>query len=160
MTEYITPIKFNSLTYKIGTTVQRMKRTVGANSTVLGIDLITSEDITIEDKMRQSGMYVIGRQGMGKSSFLESLIFQDISKGYAVIVIDPHGDLVDHVVAQLPDERVEDVRLLDITHTKYPFALNIFHCRNLNNAEERGATRNRVMHVFERLWPGVGDRVL
>jgi Helicase HerA, central domain len=156
----IPPIKHITLPYQIGTTVQRMKLTAGTALTVLGIDLITGEEITIEDKMRQSGMYVVGRQGMGKSSFLESLIFQDICKGYAVIVIDPHGDLVDHVEAQLPESRVQDVRILDVTNTKYPFALNIFHCRNLNNAKVRGATRNRVMHVFERLWPGVGDRVL
>src|SRR6266487_2590320 len=110
---------------------------INATSTVLGTDLQTGEDISVDDVKRQSGMYVVGRQGMGKSSFLESCIFQDICKGYAVIVIDPHGDLVDHVEAQLPESRVQDVRKLDITNTKYPFALNMFHCRNLNNAKVR-----------------------
>src|SRR5213083_370079 len=121
MTEPIPPIKNYSLHYQIGTTIQHMKLTA-STLTVLGEDTRTGEQISVDYVKRQSGMYVVGRQGMGKSSFLESCIFQDICKGYAVIVIDPHGDLVDHVEAQLPESRVQDVRKLDITNTKYPFA--------------------------------------
>ena len=39
------------------------------------------ETIIEYDLARQSGMYVLGKQGGGKSSFLEQLVYQDICKG-------------------------------------------------------------------------------
>src|SRR5206468_1226704 len=100
----------------------KSENAVLARETVLGEKQPpTGRYVTVKDKERQAGMYVLGVQGVGKSSLLENIIYQDIRKGQAVIVLDPHGDLIDHVISQMPAERVKDTYLLSIDDTDYPF---------------------------------------
>jgi len=121
--------------------------------TVLGNDITTGVEITVDDVKRESGMYVCGVQGTGKSSFLESLLYQDICKRYSVILIDPHGDLIEHVIAQLPEERVKDTYLLDIEDAKHPFGVNLFTAPKDAGTVHLSMTLARIMHVFERVFP-------
>jgi len=121
--------------------------------TLLGSEISTGVKITVDDEKRESGMYVCGVQGTGKSSFLESMLHQDICKGYSVILIDPHGDLIDHVIAQLPDERVKDTYLLDIEDAKHPFGVNLFSAPKDAGQVHLSMALARLMHVFERVFP-------
>lgn len=121
--------------------------------TILGIDLETGEQVTVATELRQRSMYVVGIQGGGKSSLLQTLIHQDIAAGSCVIVIDPHEDLLYDVIAQLPQEALQRTYLLDLTDRSFPFGLNIFACPNPHDDEQRDITRNRVTHMFERIWP-------
>lgn len=120
-------------------------------ATILGIDVQTGRNVWIKEKERRSGTYILGVQGRGKSSLLEALIHQDILKGYATIVFDPHEDLIHHAVAQMPEERLNKTNILDITDTDYPIGLNLF--TSPENEIERAIAVDRVMHVFEKLWP-------
>ena len=60
-------------------------------------------EIALSEKQRATHTYVIGQSGTGKSRALESWIMQDIRAGHGVGVIDPHGDLYNHLVARLAD---------------------------------------------------------
>ena len=62
---------------------------------------------------RRSHMYVIGKTGTGKSTLLETLLRQDIGKGDGCAVVDPHGDLVERLLAWLPPARRADLVLFD-----------------------------------------------
>src|SRR5215210_3352802 len=57
----------------------------------------------------RSHMYIIGKTGTGKSSLLENLIRQDITSGHGLALLDPHGDLAEKVLAQLPEHRKDDL---------------------------------------------------
>ncbi len=161
MTDDLPPIKPISLHYKIGTTAQRMKLTTRTSTiTLLGEDTTTGERIVVDDEMRERGMYVVGVQGTGKSSYLEAIIHQDICKGYSVIVIDPHGDLVDHVIDQLPEKRVKDTYLLDIENFKYPFGLNLFSVPGNISMIGQTLAVERIMHVFDRVFPASARMLL
>jgi conjugal transfer pilus assembly protein TraD len=48
--------------------------------------------ISIPDSYRKRHMFVFGTTGVGKTRLCESLIEQDINKGYSVVYIDPKGD--------------------------------------------------------------------
>ena len=61
------------------------------------------QEIALSEKQRATHTYVIGQSGTGKSRALESWILQDIAAGHGVGVIDPHGDLYDHLVARVAD---------------------------------------------------------
>lgn len=74
------------------------------------------------DRVRH--LYVIGKTGVGKSKFLSSLMHEDINRGNGFAVIDPHGDLIDEILAVIPPERYKDVVLFDPTDTEFPFAFN------------------------------------
>src|SRR5205807_915780 len=54
---------------------------------------------------RLAHMYIIGKTGTGKSTLLETLILQDVNSGQGLLLIDPHGDLVERVLARIPDHR-------------------------------------------------------
>lgn len=53
----------------------------------------------IKQTDRLSHMYVIGKTGTGKSTLLERLVLSDIEAGEGLVLVDPHGDLVERGVA-------------------------------------------------------------
>src|SRR5688572_14979223 len=64
--------------------------------------------------------FAIGATGTGKSTLLESLIVQQIRLGNGVLVIDPHGQLVDGISHLIPRHRTNDVIWFDPTDDKVP----------------------------------------
>ncbi|MEN4475710.1 type IV secretory system conjugative DNA transfer family protein [Mycolicibacterium cosmeticum] len=64
----------------------------------------------VTDALRHT--WVIGPNGVGKSTLLLNLIHQDLEAGRPVVVIEPK-DLVADVLARIPASRAADVVLLD-----------------------------------------------
>jgi hypothetical protein len=50
----------------------------------LGIDANTQLPLILSDVARRSGLYVLGKPGMGKSVLLTNLIAQDIEQGHGL----------------------------------------------------------------------------
>ncbi|MCC6954847.1 MAG: type IV secretory system conjugative DNA transfer family protein [Deltaproteobacteria bacterium] len=73
---------------------------------------------------RRRHLYVVGKSGSGKSKMLELLIRNDLIHGRGVGVLDPHGDLVDNVLAYVPKDRVKDVIIFDPSDLNFPPAFN------------------------------------
>jgi hypothetical protein len=118
----------------------------------LGTDTDSNQPVYLPKSARLQGLYIIGIQGTGKSGLIENLIMQDIKQQIGVCVLDPHGELIEHVLARLPGKTEEDkVILLDLANYQYPFGLNLFTCADLSNPFEVQKTVNQVMHVFEKL---------
>jgi type IV secretory system conjugative DNA transfer VirD4/TraG family protein len=122
-------------------------------SVQLGKDLETKKAIEASLKQLASGCYILGVQGMGKSSLLVEIVRQLLDLSEAVIVFDPAGKLIDDIVARMPQNRLADTYVLDLKDRAYPFSLNIFACVDPASEVERDRTRNQVMHAFEKLWP-------
>ncbi|MCC7209381.1 MAG: TraM recognition domain-containing protein [Anaerolineae bacterium] len=55
---------------------------------------------------------------------MENMILQDIEAGRGVCLVDPHGDLVEGVLARIPSHRTDDVVLFDPSDEDYPVGLN------------------------------------
>jgi hypothetical protein len=68
---------------------------------------------------------VLGPTGTGKSTLLAQLALQDMAAGRSVVVIDPKVDLVDGLLGRLPDERRDDVVVLDPTDAE-PVGIDCF----------------------------------
>jgi hypothetical protein len=119
--------------------------------TVLGIDQQTGNEIFLSEKTRSQLVTVSGAMGVGKSVFLASLIEQDIQQGRSVIVIDPHGPLVRQIVARMPEERLDDVIILDLA-SENAVGLNLFACPQPRTMHTRAATANSISHVFEKVF--------
>ena len=115
----------------------------------LGTDTTTNQPVYLYKASRTQGLYIVGLQGMGKSGLLENLIIDDIKQGLGVCVLDPHGELIDHVIARLPG-REKDVILLDIAEEEYFFGLNLLECADPTNTRKVSFTRSQVLHVFEK----------
>src|SRR3954468_3167908 len=119
----------------------------------LGQDVATGAPITVSTQQLCSGSYVLGVQGVGKSSLLEQIACQLLEQDESVIVFDPHGQLIDNIIRRMPESRLSDTFHLNLKDRAYPFALNVFACANPEDEEERDRTRNQVTHAFEKLWP-------
>ena len=73
---------------------------------------------------RRRHLYVVGKSGVGKSKLLELLIRQDIAHGEGLCVMDPHGDLVEATLDFVPENRIQDVCVIDPSDMQYPVAFN------------------------------------
>ncbi len=69
--------------------------------------------VALPEEGRSRHTYVVGATGTGKSTLLGGLIQQDIAAGHGVALIDPHGDLFEHVLATMPASRAKDVVLIE-----------------------------------------------
>lgn len=122
----------------------------------------THDELFIPNLDRYPGMYMLGVQGSGKSALLQNLVTADIQAGTAdiqagnaVIVIDPHGDLVTACLSHVPAQRLGDTFLLDMEDEAYPFGINLFNTTKFKTSLERAQAVERNMHIFEVLWPEV-----
>lgn len=75
-----------------------------------------------QDRLRH--LWIAGPTGVGKSTLLANLISYDIHRGHGVIAIDARGDLITDVLARVPDNRAEDVIVLDPSATGHPVGFN------------------------------------
>lgn len=73
---------------------------------------------------RRGHIYIIGKTGTGKSTLIETLIRHDLNAGNGLILIDPHGDLVERVLINLPEARRPDLIYFNVPDTNNPLAFN------------------------------------
>ena len=131
------------------------RRIIKRDYATLGVHPETHDRLTVSDVDRYAGTYVLGVQGVGKSGLLENLIAHDAEGGNAIIVIDPHGDLIAHCLSQLPQHRMADTYLLDMEDEEYPFGINLFSADKLESSVAKTRAVDRLMHIFEVLWADV-----
>jgi len=79
----------------------------------------------IKTKDSRLHMYAIGKTGTGKSTMLENMIISDIREGKGVAVVDPHGDLINHILDFVPAERINDVVLFSPSDRDFPIGFNV-----------------------------------
>jgi len=101
-------------------------------------------------KDRRRHFYIIGQTGVGKSWFLESMIQQDLANGEGIAIIDPHGELVDHVLAMVPKNRIEDVVLFEPSDITRPCGLNMLE---YDSPEQKDFAVQEMIAIFMKLFP-------
>lgn len=73
---------------------------------------------------RRRHLYIIGKSGVGKSKLQELMIRQDIAYGHGVCAIDPHGEFIDDILDFIPEDRIEDVCIIDPSDIEFPASFN------------------------------------
>jgi hypothetical protein len=126
-----------------------------ALETVIGHDLTSDRLIGLTFKSRTNGLYVIGKQGRGKSTFLLSLIIQDLYQGHGLCLLEPHGDLTVDVLGCIPPHREHDVFLLDLQDTNHLFAFDLFAGVDPTNPESLATGEERIVGIFKKVWGSV-----
>jgi hypothetical protein len=89
-----------------------------------------NRQVRISDEDRLRHVYAVGQTGTGKTTLLKTMIVDDMHAGRGVCVLDPHGDLYRELLGHVPEERIEDVILIDPTDTDYPIGLNVLEYEN------------------------------
>jgi DNA helicase HerA-like ATPase len=78
---------------------------VGSRTSTLGVE----EHVSVDDPKRLTHVLNIGPTGYGKSQLLTHVALQDAEKDHGFCIINPKGDLIDELIAKLPDDRVDDI---------------------------------------------------
>ncbi len=73
---------------------------------------------------RRRHVYTVGKSGVGKSKLLELLVRPDIAYGHGLCFIDPHGDVIETLLDFIPENRIEDIVLIDPSDSQYPASFN------------------------------------
>jgi hypothetical protein len=125
---------------------------------VLGINQHQGKEkeVTLASSQRLKHMHIIGATGTGKSTLILNLIMQDIQAGRGVAVLDPHGDLIESILARITNERIDDVVLIDPADSDFPVGFNILSA----HAEiEKDILSSDLVAVFRRLSTSWGDQM-
>ncbi len=69
----------------------------------------------IKQKDCLSHSYILGKTGTGKSTLLFKMIYQDLCNFQGFVLLDPHVELADKIVNNIPEYRKGDVIYLDIS---------------------------------------------
>ncbi len=118
---------------------------------LLGHDVRSGADVERPDALRPRGLTVIGKTGTGKSTLLEQLLVEDLRRGTAAVVIDPHGRLANRVLSLAPPGADDRLILLEPWPDR-PFRLNLLDCPDPGNATALDRTVDHAVEVFKKLF--------
>ena len=113
------------------------------------------------DLLRRHHLYV-ARTRMGKSTLMHHLAVHKMREkaegrdGDAIIVIDPHADLVAGLLRQVPESLVDKVKLIDLADQRRAPGINLLDTRIF---ADRDRTADSVVRVARGLWEQWGPRM-
>ena len=120
---------------------------------ILGVNRHRGKETEIkfapQDRVRH--FYVIGQTGTGKTTILKNMIIQDIQNGEGVCLIDPHGTDISDVMANIPEERFDDVVYFDPAYTPRPMGLNMFEY-DARFPEQKSFVVDELLSIFNKLF--------
>ena len=100
------------------------------------------------DRLRH--VWLLGPTGAGKSTLIANMAIQDARAGYGLVVVDPKSDLCDDILARLPDDRRDDVVVLNPAATSHPIGFNILG--TARDEHSRELVVDTVVHIFAEVW--------
>ncbi len=113
------------------------------------------------DLLRRHHLYV-ARTQMGKSTLMEHAIVHKLREKAAgrdddaIVVVDPHADLVESLLAQAPQNLVDQVKLIDLADQRGLPGVNLLDTRVF---ADRDRTADSVVRVAHGLWEQWGPRM-
>lgn len=109
----------------------------------------TKVPVGIHDEDRLRHIYVVWKTGTWKSKFLNSLMIDDLKQGKWIWVIDPHGDLIEEIIAHVPPERKDDVIIFDPTDEEFPFCFNPL---DIKEVESKQVLAKGFIDIFKKFF--------
>ena len=113
------------------------------------------------DLLRRHHLYV-ARTRMGKSTLMHHIVRHKMEEkaagrdGDAIVVVDPHADLVEGILEHVPDELTDTVRLIDLADERGAPGVNLLDTRVFS---DRDRTADSVVRVAKGLWDQWGPRM-
>jgi hypothetical protein len=91
--------------------------------------------LALDTEARLRHLHVLGPTGTGKSTLLVNMALQDIGLGRGVVVLDPKRDLIEAILQRYPDDRRDDLVILDPADSERPVGLNPLQSLDDDHAE-------------------------
>ena len=120
---------------------------------VLGTDPVTGLDLELSPDDLTHSLTLLGVAGSGKSQAMVHLARYHMEMGHSLIVIDPHGTLARDIIGSIPQDRMDDVDVLDLMDCGVAApGINIFGCSDPADPTEVAKAASAVFHIFEKTW--------
>ncbi len=113
------------------------------------------------DLLRRHHLYV-ARTRMGKSTLMHHIVRHKLAEkaagrdSDAIVVVDPHADLVGGLLEHVPESLIDRVRLIDLADERGAPGINLLDARIF---ADRDRTADSVVRVCRGLWDQWGPRM-
>ena len=124
------------------------KETADDRSFAVSMDAACPKKLSISPKDSLLHTVLLGPTGSGKSTAMQHLILSDIYAGRSVLVIDPKADLVNDILARIPEERENDVVVIDPSDPT-PVGFNPLAFKTYENPP---LLADAILSVLKELW--------
>ena len=114
-----------------------------------------------DDLLRRHHLYV-ARTRMGKSTLMHHIVAHKLKEkaegrdSDAIVVVDPHTDLVSGLLHEMPESLIDQVRLIDLADDTHAPGINLLDTRIF---ADRDRTADSVVRVARGLWEQWGPRM-
>ena len=114
-----------------------------------------------KDLLRRHHLYV-ARTRMGKSTLMHHVAVHKMNEKAAgrdddaIVVVDPHADLVNSLIEHVPDAIAARVRLIDLADEERAPGINLLDTRVF---DDRDRTADSVVRIARGLWEQWGPRM-
>ncbi len=106
----------------------------------------------VKRRDRRQHMYIIGKSGTGKSTLINNIVAQDIANGEGLCLVDPHGELVEAALKNIPASRMKDVVYFNPADTDFNIGFNILE---LVDPQYKHLVASGLMGIFTKIWANV-----
>ena len=96
---------------------------------------------------RRRHLYLVGKTGSGKTTVFKNMILQDMKNGEGLAVLDPHGDLIEEMLNYVPDNRVDDVVILDPGDMEFPAGFNMLE---ISDPSQKNLMASGLVDAFKK----------
>jgi FixJ family two-component response regulator len=126
---------------------------LATNGVLLGIknDIHPLKEIRIDEKALARHLYIMGQTGTGKSTMLKTMILDCLNNNYGFTVIDPHGDLFDQVLEQIPQNKKKKVFIINTTDPEHSLKFNPLAYDN-NMPQAKSLVVNEILKAIDSLY--------
>lgn len=106
------------------------------------------QSVALPPESLMQHLLVAGKSGEGKSTLLSYVALEAMRQG-GLVLIDPHGDLADHVLGLVPAHRKEEVVFIDLSDPDFAVGIN-----GIDVGQGRGRDKaiSDLLKVLSRIW--------
>ena len=117
---------------------------------VVGTKEQDNSTVWIERNDRRKHMAIFGKSGVGKTTLIRNMVISDLENGNGLTVIDPHGSLVEDLLAAIPRFRTNDVIYLNPADPGRVIGLNVLEAVDHS---QRSLVVSSLISILRNLWP-------
>jgi hypothetical protein len=110
---------------------------------------VRNEVFGVRTDDRRRHLAIVGKTGMGKTTLLRQLIVSDMQAGHGLALIDPHGDLAETILDQVPKHRTNEAIAFDAGDRAFPLAFNPLAC---SHPDQRPLVASGIVSAFKKLY--------
>ena len=116
----------------------------------------SNTDIRLPKQLEIPHVHILGVGRTGKSVLLSNLAINKFLNNESVFVLDPHGDLIDNLLRMLPENRIDDIVLIDFGLENATPQIRIRENCDINNpskiADDMSESMKDISSGSEKFW--------